>query len=114
MKNFVQNGEVMELTAPYARLSGEGALIGAMFGVATVDVASGARANFILEGVVTLKKTSAQAWTEGALIYWDNTNKECTTTSTANTRIGCAAAAATNPSDTGSVRLNGTAAPTGA
>lgn len=114
MKNFVQEGDVIELAAPYDRLSGEGALIGALFGVATVDVLNTVRANFLTRGVVTLKKTSAQAWTEGALIYWDNTNKECTTTSTSNTRIGCAAAVAVNPSATGSVRLNGQAAPTGA
>lgn len=114
MKNFVQEGDVMEFAAPYDRLSGEGALIGAMFGVATVDVLNTVRANFLIKGVVTLKKTSAQAWTEGALIYWDNTAKEATTVSTSNTRIGCAAAAAANPSATGTVRLNGIATPTGA
>lgn len=114
MKTYVQDGTAMEFAAPYDRLSGEGALIGAMFGVATVDVLNTVRANFQITGVVTLKKTSAQAWTEGALIYWDNTNKEATTVSTSNTRIGCAAAVAANPSATGSVRLNGMAAPTGA
>ena len=114
MKTFVQNGEVMELTAPYDRLSGEGALIGALFGVATVDVLNGAAANFLIQGVVTIKKTSAQAWTQGALIYWDNTAKEATNVSTSNTRIGVAAVAAANPSATGTVRLNGIGTPTGA
>lgn len=114
MENYVHDGEVMPLTAPYDRTSGQGALVGALFGVATVDVLSGVEANFQVLGVVTLNKTSAQAWTQGALIYWDNTNKEATTTSTSNTRIGCAAAAAANPSSTGNVRLNGIATPTGA
>jgi len=41
-----------------------------------------------------------------ALIYWDNTNKQCTTTSTSNTKIGVATAAAANPSSVGNVRLN--------
>lgn len=109
MKNYVQEGEVLELTAPYARLSGEGALIGAIFGVPVVDVAAGARASFGLTGVYDLKKTSAQAWTEGQKIYWDNTAKETTSTVGANVLIGIAAEVAVNPSAVGRVRLNGTA-----
>jgi predicted RecA/RadA family phage recombinase len=57
-------------------------------------------------GAFTLPKTSAQAWTLGAVIYWDGT--PCTTSdgSGANTRIGHAVAAADNPSATGVVRLS--------
>jgi len=114
MKTYVQPGEVVPLIAPYDRLSGEGALVGALFGVATVNVLNTVEANFIITGVVVIKKTSAQAWTQGALIYWDNTAKEATTVSTSNTRIGAALLAAANPSATGTVRLNGIATPTGA
>jgi len=106
-KNFKEEGEVLVLTAPYVRTSGQGALIGALFGVALVDVASGSDASFAIEGVFELNKTSAQAWTQGAKIYWDNTAKECTTTATSNTLIGNAIAAAANPSSVGLVRLNG-------
>ena len=105
MKVYSQPGDIMEFAAPYARESGEGALIGTIFGVAMADLANAERGNFAVEGVFSLKKTSAQAWTEGAKIYWDNTNKECTTTSTSNTLIGVAAAVAANPSSTGYVRL---------
>ena len=79
-----------------------------------VNANSTVNGTFQITGVVTIKKTSAQAWTQGALIYWDNTAKEATTTSTSNTRIGCALVAAANPSATGTVRLNGIATPTGA
>jgi predicted RecA/RadA family phage recombinase len=106
--NLIQEGDVLSLAAPYAVSSGDGALIGTLFGVALVTLASGDTGSFMTEGVWSLKKTSAQAWTVGAKIYWDNTNKECTTTSTSNTLIGCATAAAANPSSTGHVRLNGT------
>lgn len=112
--NYVQPGDVLDLTAPYQRNTGQGALIGAIFGVALSTVANAAVGQFSVVGVWTLAKTSAQAWTEGALIYWDNTAKECTTVSTSNTRIGVAAAAAANPSSTGRVRLNGMGAPAGA
>lgn len=106
MKNFIQTGDTLTLTAPYARLSGQGMLVGSIFGVATADVASGADVEARLAGVVDLAKVSAQAWTQGALIYWDDTAKNCTTTSSTNKLIGVAAAAAANPSATGRVRLN--------
>lgn len=107
MKNFIQRGETLTLAAPYDRLSGEGALVGSIFGVAAGDVLSGADGEFTVIGVFELPKTSAQAWTQGVKVYWDNTNKVVTTTATSNTLIGVAVAAAANPSDTGLVRLNG-------
>ena len=107
MKNYVQPGDILTLTAPYDRTSGQGALVGSMFGVAVRDVLNGASGQFQTIGVFELDKTSAQAWTEGSLIYWDNTNKVATTTATSNKLIGAAVAAAANPSATGLVRLNG-------
>jgi predicted RecA/RadA family phage recombinase len=113
-KTYIQPGRVVTFTAPYQRNSGEGALIGAIFGVALQTVANAIRGEFAIVGVWTLAKATGEAWTEGALIYWDNTNKRCTTTSTSNTRIGCAQAAAASGDTTGNVRLNGIATPTGA
>lgn len=107
MKNAVQNGEILTLTAPYARTSGQGMLVGSIFGVCTTDVASGASVEAEVGGVFDLAKLSAQAWTVGQLIYWDDTNKQTTTVSTSNKLIGVATAAAANPSATGRVRLNG-------
>jgi predicted RecA/RadA family phage recombinase len=106
MLNFVQKGDVITLTAPYAVASGAGALVGSIFGVATQAVANAALGEFIVEGVFDLVKVSAQAWTQGALIYWDDTAKLCTTVSTSNKLIGVAIAVAANPSATGRVRLN--------
>jgi predicted RecA/RadA family phage recombinase len=107
MKNKVQEGDILTLAAPYAVASGAGALIGAIFGVAQTTIANGATGAFHTEGVFTLAKTSAQAWTVGARVYWDDTNKVVTTTASGNTLIGVAMAAAVNPSSTGVVRLNG-------
>lgn len=109
MQNYIQPGDVITLTAPYAVASGGGALVGSIFGVATAPVASGAEGEFKTTGVLDLAKTSAQAWTVGALIYWDDTNKVATSTASTNKLIGCALLAAANPSSTGRVRLNGTA-----
>ena len=59
-----------------------------------------------VEGVFTLAKNSAEAWTVGELLYWDDTNKVVTATSTGHKLIGVAYAVAANPSSTGQVRLN--------
>ena len=93
MKNFVQPGANLTLAAPYDRLSGEGALIGSIFGVASNDVDSGDDGVFVTEGVFDLAKTASQAWTVGVKVYWDNTNKVCTNTASGNTLIGTATAA---------------------
>lgn len=107
MKNYVQPGENITLAAPYDVDAGDGALVGSIFGVAQETVLSGADVVLVRRGVFELAKTSAQAWTVGAKIYWDNSAKVCTTVSTSNTLIGAAAAAAANPSATGTVLLDG-------
>lgn len=104
MKTFVQEGKNLALAAPYDRLSGQGALVGSIFGIATVDVLSGVTASFLTEGVATLAKTSAQAWSQGDSIYWDDTAKRADNT-VVGPLIGSATDAAANPSSTGSVKL---------
>lgn len=109
MKNYVQDGDKITLAAPYDVLSGGGALVGSIFGVAETTALSGAQVSLQLTGVVTIAKVSAQVWAVGAKIYWDNTTRLATTTaaSGANALIGVATAAAANPSGFGNVRLSG-------
>jgi predicted RecA/RadA family phage recombinase len=110
MKNFVQPGEVLTIPAPAAVLSGGPVSAGVLFGVAQHAAASGVAVDIATRGVFELAKTSAQAWTVGAAIYYIPTTGLCTTATTAgNLLIGVAAAAAANPSATGLVRLNGSA-----
>jgi predicted RecA/RadA family phage recombinase len=109
MKNYVQPGNTITLTAPYAVASGDGTLVGSIFGVAAGDAAIGEPVETTLVGVFDLKKVASQAWLVGDNIYWDNTNKEATKTATANTLIGVAVeSVAGGAGDTiGRVRLNG-------
>lgn len=109
MKNFIQPGFVIPLAAPYARLSGEGAMVDSVFGVATVDVAVGVVADFNTTGVFELAKTSAQAWTVGMPVFWDNTNKRCDSGGTLGSLIGHATEVAANPTAVGRVKLQGIA-----
>lgn len=110
MKNYVAEGDTFTGVAPYAVLSGGGVLIaGSLFGIAVNDAANGATVTIKREGVFTLAKVSAQAWTLGALIYWDDATKLLTTTATSNKLVGIAWAAAANPTPTGTVLLTGAA-----
>ncbi|MGR3493308.1 MAG: DUF2190 family protein [Shimia sp.] len=108
MKNYVQPGSTLTLTAPYAVTSGDGLLVGSIFSVAAGDAASGATVEAALTGVFDLTKIGSQAWTVGAKIYWDDTNKRCTTVATDNTLIGVAVEAVAGGAGdtTGRVRLN--------
>ncbi|MEX0645596.1 MAG: DUF2190 family protein [Parvularculaceae bacterium] len=105
MRNFIQKGDTLSLTAPGVLKSGDGFLSGLIFGVAVKDAASGAKVDAVVEGVVELPK-AAGVVTEGALVYWDNTAKNVTTTATNNTLIGKASAAAADAATLIRVRLS--------
>ena len=109
MKNYVQPGNTITLTAPYAVSSGDGLLVGSIFGVAAGTAALGEAVEAALTGVYDLKKVASQAWAAGDKVYWDNTAREATKTTTSNTLIGVAVVAvAGGAGDTiGRVRLNG-------
>lgn len=106
MNNYIQPGEVLTLTVDRNVSSGGGFLAGAIFGVATGDVASGDDGEFNTCGVHDLAKTSAQAWAVGDKIYWDDTNHRCDSDGTVGQLIGVATAVAANPSSTGYVKLS--------
>ena len=110
MKTYVQPGNTITLTAPYAVASGDGLLVGSIFGVASGTAALGETVEAALTGVYDLKKVASQAWAAGDKVYWDNTAKEATKTTTSNTLIGVAVVAvAGGAGDTiGRVRLNET------
>lgn len=110
MKNAIQPGESVEYTAPTGGVvSGTAYLIGAILVIAEATAAEAAKFSGLTVGLVSYAKVSAQAWTEGAKIYWDNSAKNMTTTASGNTLVGVAAAVAANPSATGLVRLDGVA-----
>lgn len=110
MKNFIQPGKVVTLTAPRTVLSGEVVVVGLVAGVAVHNAANGAPVEVQTEGVFTLAKTSAQAWaTVGLPIYViPGTGVVTTATTTGNVLLGTNLATEVNPSATGVVRLNGT------
>lgn len=105
--NYVQPGDTITLAAAYDRTSGQGMLVGTIFGVCLSDADSGDDVEVATVGVWDITKASG-AITQGAKVYWDNTNKNVTTTSTSNTLIGAVTQAAASGDATARVRLNGT------
>lgn len=94
MKLYVRPGDAIPLVLPYNVTSGQGVLVGAIFGVATTDGLSGATIECAIDGVIDITKEPSLVITQGARLFWDNTNRRLTTTATGNFHVGFAAAAA--------------------
>ncbi len=110
MNNFIQPGDVLELTAPAGGVvSGTPYKIGQLLVVAADTKAAGELFRGKTSGVFQITKAGTQAWTEGALVYWDDVGAEFTTTATGNLLAGVAVAAvgAGAGETTGIVRLQG-------
>jgi predicted RecA/RadA family phage recombinase len=108
MKTFIQPGEILEFTAPVGGVTaGTGVKIGDILVIALVTALVGEKFNGVRAGVVEHAKLSAQAWTEGQQVNWDDTNKRFTTVTTGNFRAGVAYEVAANPTATGKVVLAG-------
>lgn len=101
MDNFVNTGSRFPFVAGSAISAGAGVAVGPLVGVAISDVANGATGWLQIEGVVTLAKPTNQAFTNGALLYWDDGNDRVTTTEGTDSKpvagyaYGAAAEAAT-------------------
>lgn len=107
-QNYVQEGDVLNYTNASGStiVSGTAILIGTWLGVALADIANGATGSVAIEGVFTVPKLSTDVVTQGAVLYWDNTNKRLTTTVGSNTQVGHAFAAAGNGATTVQIKLN--------
>jgi predicted RecA/RadA family phage recombinase len=107
MKNFIQNGDTITLTAPYSVESGGGVLVGSIFGIACNSALISSEVEVKLTGVFTMAKVATESWKVGDLVYWNDATKLVTTAAAGNALIGVAVAVSTNPSGKGNLRLNG-------
>lgn len=107
MKSFVQEGGSLSVLAPYDVASGAGFMVGFLFLVAGNTALSGTAVEGMPEGVFTLKAASADTGSVGAKMYWDNSAKQLTTTSAANTLIGVLTVAKTGGQLTATVYVDG-------
>lgn len=87
MKNFIQAGNNLDLTAPSGGvLSGGAYLIGGLFGVAAITAAEGDTFAMSVTGCYMLPKATGAALSEGQKAYWAGT--EISGTASGNTLIG--------------------------
>jgi predicted RecA/RadA family phage recombinase len=74
MKNFVQEGCSLTVTAPANVTSGEVVVAGAIVGVAAFDAAAGAQVEVAVEGVYALAKEPSDLLTHGMVAKLDGSN----------------------------------------
>jgi predicted RecA/RadA family phage recombinase len=92
--NFSQPGLVLPFTAPTdGVVSGTLYQIGQAVVAAVADAAEGATFEGLVRGVVSVEKPGSQAWTEGALVYFDAVAGKVTTVDAGNRLIGWATSA---------------------
>jgi len=109
-KNYIQPGGTLTVTSPSGGLlSGQGVVVGAIFGVSAYDAAQGDEAEIVTEGVFELAK-SAGVINEGEIVWFDTSGGTVeNVTGVGFFPIGVAAAAALDADATVKVRLDGVA-----
>lgn len=106
MKNFIQRGDTLTLTAPAALSSGDVVIVGGFIGVAAGDAENGADVETKLTGVFELPKAAIDI-AQGDQLYWSTSNGNVNKTASGNTAIGKAAVDAASGVATVPVRLDG-------
>lgn len=108
MKNHVQEGDYIEITAGSTIASGDLVQFGNLHGVAVTDIANGERGNICLEGIFTLPKLTAaagDACTAGGPVYFSSGSVSGSDSSGSRKLVGHAMAAANQAATTVVVRL---------
>jgi predicted RecA/RadA family phage recombinase len=114
MKTYIQNGHVITVPTPAGGIaSGEGMIVGNIFGIAAYSAVEGDPLELATTGVYKLPKSTAAVLTVGARVAWDNTAKNINVPGAGRFPVGTATEAAGNGITSIAVRLDGvgTAAP---
>ncbi|MBX6321994.1 MAG: DUF2190 family protein [Rhodospirillaceae bacterium] len=110
MKTFIQNGDVITVTAPTGGVSsGDGVIVGSLFGVAAFTAAEGENVEIATTGVYELPKDPTAVIAAGAQVAWDTSAKQIDLPDTGFYPVGIAIEAAGNGITTVRVRLDGVA-----
>ncbi len=95
MKNYIQHGDTLPLTAPSGGVvSGVPYLIGSIFGMADNSAAEGVQFELRRKGVMKLPKKTGETWAEGDSLYWDNVALALTKTAGSLKKVAIATAVA--------------------
>jgi predicted RecA/RadA family phage recombinase len=110
MKNYIQEGRIITVAAPTGGVtSGDGVVVGALFGVATKTAAAGETVTIATTGVFELPKLASAVIAAGDPVAWDDTAKQVDVPGPGRYPIGTAIEAAGNGVTIVRVRLDGIA-----
>ena len=109
MKTFIQDGNIISITAAANITSGGGVLVGSIFGVATTDAVAGDEVEIGTVGVYELPKLSTAVIAQGDRVAWNSSTGKVVVPATGMYLIGVATEAAGNGTATVKVRLDGVA-----
>ena len=110
MKTFIQPGNVISVTAPAGGVaSGDGVIVGSLFGIAACDALAGESVEIATTGVFDLNKDSATVLSQGDRVAWDDSAMEIALPGAGLYPVGMATVAAGDGATTVTVRLDGIA-----
>lgn len=110
MKNFIQNGDSITVTAPSGGVtSGQSVLVGNLFGVAAFAAAENSDVEIATRGVFLLPKSITAVISAGTQVAWDAAAMQIDLPDTGLYPIGVAIEAAGNGIAAVRVRLDGVA-----
>ncbi len=109
MKNWISEGSTLNkwVNGTGAKVaSGEMVVVGAIVGVAKLDIEDGKAGPVAIEGVYEQPKAAAVVLAQGAKAYWDNTAKRITDVEAGNTYAGIAFKSAASADAVVQVKIN--------
>lgn len=92
MNNYVHEGAVIDIVAPYEVEAGQGVLMGDLFGIATSWACQGEQLTIRLNGVFDLLRSMDQDWNVGDPIYWDHAERRFVGNGLGNKKVAVAIA----------------------
>lgn len=93
MNNFIHEGHIIHVTAPYEVMTGDGLLRGSLFGIATSWAPQGDSVGITTAGVFDLKRRADEQFEVGDPIYWNDSVKSFTREPDGAVMVGLAVSA---------------------
>jgi len=109
MKTFIQDGNIITVTAAANVTSGDGVLVGSIFGVVAADAVAGEEVEIGTVGVYELPKLSTAVIAQGDRAAWNSSTGKVVVPATGMFPIGIATETAANGIASIKVRLDGIA-----
>lgn len=88
MRNYIQPGANIDVSAPYEVDSGEGVIVGHLFGIANADAENGAAVVITTEGVFDIAKNANDTFAVGDDVLFSGTDKKAHSNADADSNSG--------------------------